>query len=182
MAAPTLTDLRKHLNVPDSESANDGEMQNVLDAAVELVGQMVGPLTPETVTEVHYGLWSSTLLLRRSPVVSVTEIVTTYGFPTTIGADEYVLEGAQGLVRFLAGRVFAGDYSVTYVAGWDVLPAPIHLGAMIVAGHLWDTQRVPGATPRFGQAAAPAQPTPMGFAIPNRAATLLEPYRVPVIA
>lgn len=183
MTAPTLSDLKTHLNIPANDTTNDAELQSVLDAAVELVGQMVGPLAPETVTETHYGLYTGLLVLKRAPVVSVTSIVTTLVSPTTVDPDYYVLDGASGMVRLLSGRVLAGDHTVTYQAGWLVLPAPIRLATLIVAAHLWDTQRVPGARrPGFGQAAEPQAATPMGFAIPNRAATLLEPYRMPVIA
>jgi hypothetical protein len=143
----------------------------------------VGPLAPVEVTETHYGLCTGLLVLRRAPVVSVTSIATTFDPPVTVSADDYVLDGPQGVVRYSLGR-FMGDFAVTYMAGWGTLPAPIHLGTLIIAAHLWETQRVPGARrPAFGQQATEqALRPPVGFAVPNRAATLLEPYRQPVIA
>jgi hypothetical protein len=56
---------------------------------------------------------------------------------------------------------------------------------LIIAAHLWQTQRVAGQgearVPGFGSGGAGAAPgVSVGYAIPNRAAELLETYRMPV--
>lgn len=180
MAAPTLADFKQHLN--DTGDENDTELQSVLDAAVELVGLMVGPLEPAEVTETHYGLSTGLLVLRKAPVVEVASINTTLDPPYTVPADQYAVEGPQGVVRYLMGRL-VGDYVVTYTAGWETLPAPIHLATLIIGAHLWETQRVPGARRQaFGQQTDQQPPVGRGYAVPYRAATLLAPYMLPVVA
>jgi hypothetical protein len=66
VSLPTLTDLKAHLNVTTSD--DDGELADMLDAAVDVVEGIVGPITSKTVTETHYAMSSDVLVLRRMPV------------------------------------------------------------------------------------------------------------------
>jgi hypothetical protein len=53
VSLPTLTDLKAHLNL--DTTADDGELADMLDAAVDVVEGIVGPITSKTVTETHHG-------------------------------------------------------------------------------------------------------------------------------
>jgi hypothetical protein len=71
---------------------------------------------------------------------------------------------------------------VEYTAGRSDVPASIRLGVLIVAAHLWETQRRPGftsATPAGfgGSGDIPDVPVGRGFAIPARAEELFARYR-----
>jgi hypothetical protein len=73
---------------------------------------------------------------------------------------------------------------VTYTAGYDDLPADVSGAIVLIAAHLWETQR--GSAP---SALALQDPngfdpsTPgLGFAIPNRAKELLAAYIRPAVA
>lgn len=179
MSLPTIADLKIHLNMTGTE--NDGELADVLDAAVEMVGGLIGPIVSVTVTETHYGMSSNLLLLRRMPVGALTAISARYGATSTaLTLGDYELDPATGIVRTVSGSGFRGDFTVTYSSGRATVPADIRLAVLIIASHLWETQRVPGASRAFGQPEAP--PVSRGFAIPNRAADLLAPYQMPTIA
>ena len=85
-----------------------------------------------------------------------------------------------GTIRRRLGWPFYGPYftwlpvmNVTYVAGWGTaVPAALNLFARIVVQHLWDTQHGPSQRPSMGGQEM-VQPAGFGYAIPNRAAELL---------
>lgn len=174
MALPDVTALKPHLNIPAGQTVDDTELERTLGAAIRVVERKVGPLTPIPVVEHHLGLaLAAELVLRRAPVKTLTSVEVLGG--GTVTADQYVLDAEAGIVELAGGRRLHGDYTVTYEAGWAEVPEDIELATYIIAAHLWDTQRVPGRS-RPGQ---PADQQPLrGFAIPNRAATLLAPYDI----
>ena len=183
---PDLATLKKHLNKSAAVSADDDELADILEAAIDVVGNIVGPLTGDPITETHYGTYGAQLVLRKMPVTELTAIspravpgVTT----TPLDPDDYVLDTETGILRVANGGWFVGDYTVTYSTGRATVPAAIRLAVMIVAAHLWETQRgtapTPLQEPEFDNAGFnPGQ----GYAIPNRAVELLAPYRRPAIA
>lgn len=184
MPVPQLTDLQEHI----ASGATEGELQAMLDAAVDVVTAAVGPVTPTQFTETHYDAAGRLLVLRQSPVSEVTSIArVTWSMTTPLTADQYALDPDSGIVRLVDGTLFAGDYRVTYTAGYTTLPAAISQAVLIIAAHLVETQRVPGANrPGFGaygQQEVAAMPLGVGYAIPNRAQELLQPYlRQPTVA
>ena len=181
---PTIVDLKAHLNYPDpaAQDDNDDELGYFLSAAIDLVEGMVGPLSPRSVTETHYAVSSDLLVLRKAPVVSLDAIT---GRPwagtttTTFLVSDYLLDTELGIVRSGNGLRLRGDYTVTYTAGRSGLPYGISLATVIIAAHLWATQRGagPSAMSLQGGDDTAGAIVPMGFAVPNRAASLLEPYR-----
>jgi hypothetical protein len=86
-----------------------------------------------------------------------------------------------GTVRRKLGWPFYGPYftwlpamTITYVAGWGTaVPAAFGVAARIILQHLWEAQHGPSARPSIGVADV-VQPPGFGFAIPNRAAELLD--------
>lgn len=176
MALPSVDDLKPHLTA----GGNDLEMESVLAAAVDLVASRVGPLEPVPVIEQQAVHAQSTLVLRRAPVAAVASIVLG---GAVVPSEDYFVDNAAGLVVAAAGRAFHGDYVVTYSAGREELPHALRFAVLIIAAHLWETQRVPGRAGVMGQQTAAAAATvPMGFAVPNRAATLMAPYQLPALA
>lgn len=189
MSLPTLADLKAHTD--KVSSADDDELQEMLDAAVEVVEGIVGPIDePASVTETHYNVSSDVLILKRMPVGELLSVSSRYGATTTaLTLGDYELDAATGLVRSASGCWFNGTYTVSYTSGRDALPASIRLAVLIIAAHLWETQRRPGfssdAPAGFGGADGipdATNVTPMGFAIPSRAQELLAPYTRPAIA
>lgn len=179
MALPDATDLKTHLNM--TGSTHDTELGEILDAALDLVANIVGPLAPETVTEVHRGVWSGVLILRTVPAAALVAVSARYGTTTTaLTLTDYELDTETGIVRDVNGGGFAGDYVIEFTAGYADLPAAVRLAILIIAAHLWETQRGAAQSPVAQQQAEYDQPAPLGlgFAIPARAQALLEPYRL----
>lgn len=176
MSLPTVDDLKPYLN--KTSNADDAELTDMLDAAVDIAEGVVGPLTSETVTETHYGLSSAVLVLRRAPALALTSVsgrVYPGALQTSYLLTDYTLDPDTGIVRLANGYRFAGDYTVTYSAGRTTLPAAVRLAILIIAGHLWETQRGVAPTPLQQQDAFGPPPT-AGYALPNRAQELLAPY------
>lgn len=187
MSVLDLMDLREHLNVTDS--SNDGELQDILDAAETAISHYVGGLGETEVVEKHDG-GSTLLILRRPPVLEVTEV--TYADGTELDLDDLDVDLDTGIVHWrysTAGRFTAGSryVTVTYTTGREDLPADLRMAILVLAGHLWETQRGAGpvrAASAFGGALTDETPVPgLGYALPHRVMELLAPYRLgPVIA
>jgi uncharacterized phiE125 gp8 family phage protein len=184
MAVVPLDDLKAHLNLPDGVT-DEAELHEVLDAAVDVVTDLIGPLTPGPVTEVHRNVHSGTLVLRRMPVGELVSVSARYGTaaanPLTL--SDYELDPDTGIVRLHSGAWFRGTFVVEYTTGLTAMPAAVRLAILIVAAHLYETQRMPGQSRDSlpagfgGQDGIPDVNLPgRGFAIPNRAQELLQPY------
>lgn len=178
MPLPTLADLKAELNI--TSTANDGELADKLDQAVDVVEGIVGPVTTTTVTETHYGVYAPVLVLRKMPVDALLSVSSGSGVAASpLVSSLFELDAEAGLLRRVDGGWFSGSFTVSYSAGRPAVPPAIHGAILIIAGHLWETQR--GASPSalalqgedFG-AVAPG----VGFAIPNRARDLLARYVV----
>ena len=184
MALPTLDDLKTQLNIPGT--GNDAELQDMLDAAIDVVQNIVGPLSTGSVTETHYNVAGPFLVLRKVPVGSLTALsVRWYAGMSAVDQDiaGYLLDPDTGVVRTANGYPLKGDITVTYTSGYDTVPVAVHLATLIIAANLWETQR--GAMPLPANATDDDYAANVGFApaIPNRAKTLLEPFaRGPMVA
>jgi hypothetical protein len=157
---PSLDDLKAHLNITDSD--NDDELLGMLDAATDVTESIVGPLAGGTVTETHYGLSSDVLVLRQVPVAALVSV-----------SGRLWPDGALGTLRLVSGYRFAGDVTVTYTTGREA-PAAVRLAVLIIAAHLWETQR--GSAPVGPLSTDDGTVSGLGFAIPNRARELLAPF------
>lgn len=188
MALPNLTDLKRAAQIPAVSTADDEELADALDSAVEMVAGIVGPLLPATVTEVHRNVNSAELVLRKTPVAALTSVSARYG--STLAAQpvgNYELDAETGIVHSLPGSRFWGTYVVEYQAGREFLPASIRSAILIVAEHLIEAQHVPmqgeeAMPPGFSGGIDAVTPTGRGFALPNRAIELLRPYATVSVA
>jgi hypothetical protein len=174
-----LADLKTHLNIDLSDTSQDSELQGFLDAAIDVAEGIVGPITVRSFTETHYGHAGGPLFLFRTPVESVESVANGYGPYSLVGLTA---DTSMGAVRSASSYGLRGDVTVTYTAGRATIPAAVRLAVLIIAAHLWETQR--GAAPLpFGVNDVDA-PTPgLGYAIPRRAEELLAPFATgPVLA
>lgn len=159
----SVDEVKRHANI--SSSAFDEELELMRDAAQDAVEGLIGPVLWRTVTQ-RIDAASSTLVLNTLPVVSVTSL-TLAGSPATFTlVDGGMLEDVQ--VR--------GTTVATYVAGRTQVPGAVRMAALIIAGHLWETQKANNATPGMQDDFDAPTTTGLGYAIPNRAADLLAPY------
>jgi hypothetical protein len=175
-----LQDAKDELNIPQTTTSSDSEIQSFI-ATIEsnLERATGGPIVNRTVTERSEMMHGQTVIpVRQRPLVSVTSIASASGGLIDIsgGLD---LDVSAGLIRRKLGLPFYGPFFTwlpvcypTYVAGWGTsVPAAFGSFARIVLQHLWDTQRGPAALPMGG--GEMVTPPGFGFAIPNRAAELL---------
>jgi len=173
-----LSDAKAHLNI--TATTHDAELRRVLDVATDLCENYAGrALRRRTFTETHDG-GSPTLLLRWTPVISVTT-VTDDGTAVT----DYLLEPESGVLwRDDDGLLtWAGSrrgVTVAYVAGYASPPADVQQAVLETLRHLWTTQRgtMSGRNPLAGDEYANGT----GWSLPRRVTELLEPYRMVGIA
>lgn len=179
----SLADLKSHLNI--TTTTHDEELRLYIDAATEAVERIVGPVARRTVVEtVPSG--AGAFYLSTVPVISLTSLIGAYGNTTeTLATGSLYVDGNTGYVA--PGYTTSISYSTltaTYIAGRAIVPASIRLATMLIAGHLWQTQRGPGGGPPSLQSGGEdLLPPGYSFAIPRRAEELLSPYRLaPAIA
>ena len=177
-----LQDCKDMLNIPQSNTTVDGELLSFI-ATVEtsLEGFTGGPIVNRTVVErAELDGTQTVLQVRQRPLVSVTSIVSVAsGQPLDLtgGLD---IDVNAGTIRRKLAWPFYGPYfawlpsmTVTYVAGWGTsVPAAFNTCARIIVAHLWETQHGPSARPSMGGMDL-TQPPGFSYAIPNRAAELL---------
>jgi hypothetical protein len=177
-----LQDAKDQLNIPQSSTASDTELQSFI-ATIEssLKRYTGGPIVNRTVTERAEMMSNQTVILvRQRPLVSVTSITSASGGAIDISAG-LDLDVNAGTIRRKLGLPFYGPFfswlpqvSVTYVAGWGTsVPAAFSSFARIVVQHLWDSQHGPAGRPSMGGQEMTTVPG-FGFAIPNMAAELHE--------
>jgi hypothetical protein len=173
----TLADAKAQLNITDTDATRDTELQTYVDAATNIVEYHCGPVSATAVVETHWTGDVTTVVLRRSPVTTVTSVVPAMTTDTsTYNPSVFLLDSTGGLLRTTDGTLWSYPITVTYTAGRSSVPAAMNLAARIIVAHLWSTQY--GAsdyqTPIDDTTTLPA----LGYAIPNRALELLAPYRL----
>ena len=171
MSLPTLADLKAHLD--KTTNTDDVELSEMLEAAVDVVEGIVGPVTAKTVTETHTSS-SGVLVLNRVPVAGLVSVAQ-YGAAQDLAL--FHADPDSGILSRVDGYGFAGPVTVTYSVGRPNVPAAIRLAVLIIAAHLWETQRGnTGGGPIAAEAEAFGAPSIAGYAIPNRARDLLARY------
>jgi len=173
VAIVTLADAKLQLNLDADDTSADVELQRYIDAVTAPIERELGRVVePRTVTdEIAVTGRRASFLLQSVPVVSLTSLISADGAQTwSVDPTVTHLDPESGRVTLLSGPPFTGTVVAIYQAGMAVIPANIQLAALIVIQHLWETQRGrSGAMPGGGDI-----PVPAGYAIPNRAAELLD--------
>lgn len=175
-----LQDAKDQLDIPQTTTTYDDEIQSFVDTITENMERMTGgPLLNRSITErIESGYSDTVLAVRYRPLVSVTSIVDTAS-GSTLSIADVELDTNAGLIRRKLGVGLLGVscvYTVTYVAGWGTsVPASFAMAGRIILAHLWATQHGPSARPALGGLDEVTLPG-WGYAIPNRAAELLSPY------
>lgn len=176
----SLTDAKRHLNIPLDDTTSDEELRGFIEAATPVVEDVVGPVVARAYTEVHSG--GPFLVLGHNPVISLTSLAPVLASGTAYEVADLDVDTEVGVVRRLDGGRFCGPLRSTYRAGRVIVPANISQGAKEVIRHMWDTQRGhSGARPGFGEEEFVT--TGSGFTVPRRVMELLAPHkRAPLVA
>lgn len=180
-----LADAKKFLNI--TRTADDAELQTVLDDAVAAIGDLIGPLgaTASYTEEIyHHGV---DIVLSATPAVALTQVqiepwlgaaaiddTANWRLNARTGVARRMLQG--GTLPFLGpGSVF----TVTYTYGWTDIPSPVNRAVLMQVGHMWKTQRGSMPLPAGGMDdGLPPWPGGMGFLHPD-VMELLLPYLRP---
>lgn len=197
----TLEDVHEALNLEDSD--DDAELVGYIDAATEVIENVVGPVSATTVTEWHDG--GTDLLILNSPVADLTTVTvseysgstsqalayepldggtfTGYGFyaPDGTGASGILARSSSGTpTRFTTGS----RVKVTYDAGRADVPANVRLAALKLIKHMWGDQRGSGEGRAVPGGAGDEYLAPMtSHLIPWEVEELLAPHRkAPTVA
>jgi hypothetical protein len=175
--ALTIDDLAAHLNLPGNVAPADpverGELQRHLDSALERVGSECDTAVDGVSTVPVSSGGSIALLLPVVRIDSVDAVVDPDGNPITPTRVDVL----AGVVWVPVSR--SGVWQVTVTA--TAARVSLELATLIIAGHLYETQRRTRPQARPG-APGPQGPTGAGYAIPHRAAELMAPHRLPGIA
>lgn len=181
MALLTLADAKAQLNI--TGTADDDELQVYVDSVTPVIENYVGPVEPREVVETHDGGVRLVLVLRQTPVLSLTAVSSVLSGGMVPSVEDLVLvDPGTGEVRRRDGGYLRGLLQVTYQAGRPSVPPTINLAARILVQHLWRTQRPTrgGGLAGGGDDYSVNEPIPgFGYAVPNRVLELLEPYRLP---
>lgn len=173
LALCSIADAKKHLNMDAGDRVDDEELRGHIEAATIVIERHRNEVV--ALREVTANVTPGKYLPDR-PVVRVTAAERD---GVALDVTAWKPDPANGLVSVPGhGR----DVSVTYLAGYEVVPEPFILAAEIIAAHLWETQRMSAIG---GPASAGEDqyltPSGLGYAIPNRAVQLLG-GRPPVFA
>ncbi|MFD9306134.1 hypothetical protein ACFWCB_26355 [Streptomyces sp. NPDC060048] len=181
----SLADGRRHLRYAPGDTADDEQIREWLETITIGVEALAGVCCRRTITEAHTlpADGAEAVVLRRTPVLSLTSLVAIRSGGTVYLPAELDVDGPTGVIRRLDGGRLYGPLRAVYVAGRAVIPANLASAARIILQHLWRTQY--GASRGLsgmggGEDYLVTEPIPgFGYAIPNRALQLLEPDRLP---
>lgn len=179
----SLAQAKRHLRITRPE--DDEDLREWLESITEGIEGLAGAVVRRTITEVQdiarRGV--PTMVLRHTPVLELTGIATVYAGGWTCAVADLDLDPATGTVRLLSGGWLYGPLRVTYIAGRAIKPPTITAASKIILRHLWRTRYGSSrALPSAGgnEDFSVTEPIPgFGYAIPNRALQLLEPFRLP---
>lgn len=173
----SLANAKAHLNIPDSNTANDAELREYLEAATEIVESYVGPIVTRSHTARVCG-HRSQIPLPHTQVTAVTAVTIVSDGSTPITLSDLTIDAAAGIVSYKSGQSFGyGDMDITYTVGRSFVKANWTLAAKIIMKHNWDTQL--GNLPSIQGDTAGYVVSGAGYLVPFRAISLLTPDQVP---
>lgn len=168
----SLEHAKTHLNI--TTSAEDAEILRMVEAVTEPVERIVGSVLPVSFSEFHDG-GRAAIALSHRPVLSIDSVTLPGG--ATVASDGYELEADAGVLIRMAGgfrwQWEPGRIGVGYTAGLAEVPAHVRLAALIIVGHMWETQRGGQRDGRFTGGGEEGWRPGLGFSLPRRALELL---------
>jgi hypothetical protein len=176
LALCSLAGAKKHLNMDDQQHVDDEELRGQIEAATTVIERH--RLEIVAARQLTARVAGGRLLPRRPVIRAVSAARVDGGAPVDVTGWEVDAETDMLTVPRTAGAAL----TVTYYAGYEVVPEPFIRAAEIIAAHLWEAQRMSS----IGGASSVGEdqyltPSGLGYAIPNRAVQLLG-GRPPVMA
>jgi hypothetical protein len=176
----SLDDVKKHINNPTLTTAHDDELEIYIEAAaVWLNGRLGTSVVRGTITDERQYGGSGTVMLRHTPVASITTVI-----PVAVGGTAVTVADLDphpgGYITYKNGTSTfpSGLYLWTYVAGPQVVDARISLAAREIVKGLWESQRGASGLPMQGE----LEEIPGMSSTWSRVNTLIADLRMPGVA
>lgn len=172
----SLSDAKNVLNI--AGTANDAKLRDLIESVTAAVEYLVGSIVRRSVSERYEASGSDTLVLRSAPVLSLATIVPIMLGGLTYAVADVDIDSNTGIIQNRNGLGFYGPLRITYVAGRMVVPAALRDAARMILKHLWAVQTGQMGLPRLnvGNDEGTTTIIGLGYALPNRAIQLLQPY------
>jgi hypothetical protein len=198
VALVDLASVKKHLNIPATDTRQDDELQVFMAAVEDQARDVCGPISAEMHTEYHDG-GRAVISLDWQPVLSVTSVteyiaastwnlteqalgsggMDAYGYTVDLPLGTVTRRSVGSAVPFPRGRE---NVRIVYTSGLATAPATVFLGALEFIRHMWSMTQQAGR-PAYGQAGmgldTDGAAVPTGFALPARVLELWKPAKRP---
>lgn len=175
-----LAEARTALNWPSTDTTNDEELRSYLEAATEVVEDIVGPVITRTYSEQHRS-GGSAIALAHYPVLAVSSLVsyapsattwTVAATPDVASGNQFTLDATTGVVT-ARGSKFTGEVWVTYTAGRSVTPPAIREACVEIVKSRWQaSQQTLSGMPGVSVSGTSGKT----YVVPYLAEALLRPY------
>lgn len=174
-----LAETKEHLNIDQATTTHDEELRRTIAGVTLVVEDIVGIVARRSITEVRSGRGTSTLLLSRRPVISVTSVVEN---SVTLAASDYSVTEHGVLTRLAGGTrwrwpIGVENIVVTTVAGRAAVPDNILDGTRDLIRVNFRPQIGGNRTPFDTVSDQRAEPgtVRLGFFVPNSVMERLNP-------
>lgn len=149
-----------------TNTLDDTKLLLALTAASDWVRWRIS--TALKVTTFTERLWCNGAYIqqKKHPLISVISVTPQDG--TALPSTSYIVDTTNSQIQMRFGSY--GWHTVVYTAGMSAIPLRVKLAGQEVARHLWMIQN---GTAGRGFPGDDQTPTPLGFAVPNRAEELM---------
>jgi hypothetical protein len=184
----SLAETKRHLRKDATKTSDDAELAEFIAAACAKIVDLIGPVSPATVTdEVEVCRPRRTIILDAHPVIEVTSVQLAGTPATTIDpadadagtAGWRLADAGAGLIDHTGGWP-TGTVRIAYRAGRTPVPGNVRLAALELVKHLWQTIKL-NTTGSRPPVAGGDQILIAGtaYALPNRVRELLGLGKLP---
>jgi hypothetical protein len=136
----SLADAKRHLNIPATETSNDAELREFIEAVTRPIEAKVGPVVRRTVTSTIYPGDCDEVALPYFPVISITSGAIIRD-NSAVTVTSLVVE-TGGILRDKGFSPLPFEpWTLTYVVGRPVVPANIRNATLNIIKDLWTSQR-----------------------------------------
>jgi hypothetical protein len=136
----SLADAKRHLNIPATETGNDAELREFIEAVTRPIEAKVGPIVRRTVTTTIYPCYSDAVALPYFPVISLTSGAVVRD-NSAVTVTSLVVE-TGGILRDKGYSPLPFEpWTLTYVVGRPIIPAEIRNATLNIIKDLWTSQR-----------------------------------------
>lgn len=178
IAIISLAEAKAHLNKSGSVNIDDEELRSLIASASTFIEKRIGAVARRTIVETVTP--QSGRIFLSSPIISVTDISSAYGYSATYSVGNWTVDD-RSLVPNYGTWVYGWPVTVTYVGGRTVVPEDIIEAAKDYVKWRWDRTQLGPANP-VDLATGAEFPVSVPATVPYEILNKLEPYMSPAVA